>query len=189
MQKLTWTIRPTRGAQLIRRCPRCAGNAYENSGRFRINANGGKLDVWLIYKCVRCESTWNLEMYSRVSVGAISRPLYERLLAQDEDFALCCGLDRALLLRNGAIADPSSIAFDVIGDLPAQGEWAQIEIECPLPLDIPVARVIAQRAGISSSGVMRMAKAGQIRASFDPRKAHLTRNISFEMMGPKPDGW
>lgn len=30
---------------------------FVNTGRFRVNANGNRLDVWLIYQCERCKHT------------------------------------------------------------------------------------------------------------------------------------
>lgn len=46
-----WIVTPQRLPAVIRRCPKCGQKTeFENSGRFRVNANGRLLDVWLIYR-------------------------------------------------------------------------------------------------------------------------------------------
>ncbi|WP_084023929.1 DUF1062 domain-containing protein [Clostridium taeniosporum] len=34
---------------------------YINSGKFRVNANKNNIDIWLIYQCEKCKSTWNFK--------------------------------------------------------------------------------------------------------------------------------
>ena len=41
--------------KIIRRCGGCGKKmVFECAGKFRVNANGRRLDVWLIYRCQRC---------------------------------------------------------------------------------------------------------------------------------------
>lgn len=75
---------------------------FVNSGKFRVNANGNKISVWLIYRCRKCKHTWNLTIYERVKPDKISPELYELFLENDEDTAYQYGYDRDFLKRNKA---------------------------------------------------------------------------------------
>ena len=51
---------------VIRNCPKCGRKTYfVNTKKFRVNANGNKLDVWLIYQCEECKHTLNISIYER----------------------------------------------------------------------------------------------------------------------------
>ncbi|MBQ6235174.1 MAG: DUF1062 domain-containing protein [Clostridia bacterium] len=90
----------------IRVYHRCGGcgkkQEFCNSGRFRVNANGSRIDVWLIYRCKKCKHSWNLTVYERVSPSKIPPDLYALFLENDEETASRYGNDLAFLKRNHA---------------------------------------------------------------------------------------
>ncbi|WP_243015095.1 DUF1062 domain-containing protein, partial [Brevibacillus borstelensis] len=48
----------------IKYCKKCGKKTeYVCSGLFRVNAQCKYLDIWLIYKCSNCDSTWNMTIY------------------------------------------------------------------------------------------------------------------------------
>ncbi|MEM9487490.1 MAG: DUF1062 domain-containing protein [Myxococcota bacterium] len=101
-----WTIIPLSTPRVWRRCRGCGDTrAFASSDRFRINANQRRLDVWLIYRCVHCEATWNREIFARVSPEAIERDLYGRLLGNDRSTAWRCAFDVAGLRARGLRVD------------------------------------------------------------------------------------
>lgn len=51
--------------------------AFINSGKFRVNANGNRVDVWLIYRCKNCKHSWNLAIYERMRPSKIKKDDYE----------------------------------------------------------------------------------------------------------------
>ena len=53
-----------------------------------MNANGKRLDVWLIYRCERCGATWNQEIFSRVKPSRIDKELYQAFLDNDWETAM-----------------------------------------------------------------------------------------------------
>lgn len=72
----------------IRNCPKCGRKTYfKNTKKFRVNANGNKLDVWLIYQCEECMHTLNISIYERQKVFSISKEEYQCFLNNDEHFA------------------------------------------------------------------------------------------------------
>ena len=90
----------------IRVYHRCGGcgrkQEFVNSGRFRVNANGNRIDVWLIYRCKKCKHSWNVTVFERVSPAKIPPGLYDLFLENDEDTAARYGNDIAFLKRNHA---------------------------------------------------------------------------------------
>jgi len=87
--------------RVYHRCGSCGKKRqFANTGRFRVNANGKKVDVWLIYQCVKCKYTWNLAIYERTKPGKISMEEYRMFLENDEELACRYGNDKAFLKRN-----------------------------------------------------------------------------------------
>ena len=66
---------------IIRNCPKCGRKAhYINTKKFRVNANGNILDIWLIYQCAECKHTLNLAIYGRKKVSSITKDEYQCFL-------------------------------------------------------------------------------------------------------------
>lgn len=92
-----------RKIKVFHRCGGCGKKQeFQNSGKFRVNANGNKVDVWLIYRCKKCKHSWNLTIYERTKPAKISRELYELFLSNDADTAITFGNNVDFLKRNKA---------------------------------------------------------------------------------------
>ncbi|WP_421915708.1 DUF1062 domain-containing protein [Mesorhizobium sp.] len=64
--RIRWTITPGTAPQPLINCNRCGTlKAYRCSGKFRVNANGKRIDVWLIYCCMDCDNSWNFGIMER----------------------------------------------------------------------------------------------------------------------------
>ncbi len=138
------------------------------SGNFRVNAQKKALDVWLIYRCAACDTTWNMEIFSRVAPHALEKELYEGFLRNDSALAARYAYDRMLLQKNHAEADFDAIPFEVEGDTPKA--WAQ-----PAPITVALTcafgarldRLLAQKLRLSRTEVQRLTQAGEIRLTND----------------------
>jgi hypothetical protein len=70
---ITWKITPLAPPIPHRHCPGCkTDRPFHCSGKVRLNANGRRLDAWLIYRCATCDRTWNLPLLDRVSRSGLS---------------------------------------------------------------------------------------------------------------------
>ena len=85
---------------------RCGGcgkkQEFINSCKFRVNANGKNVDVWLIYRCNKCKHPKNLTIYERTRPGKIPQDMYESFLSNDMDTAMEYGNNIEFLKRNNA---------------------------------------------------------------------------------------
>src|SRR5271166_2979487 len=82
--RVRWTIVPQAAPQPWIVCRNCGGlKAFRCSGKIRLNANGRKLDAWLIYKCTTCENTWNRPIFERRSIRDVSPAVLEALQSND----------------------------------------------------------------------------------------------------------
>lgn len=89
--------------KIYHRCGGCGKKQeFLNSGKFRVNANGNRVDVWLIYRCKKCKHSWNLTIYERRKPSKISSEEYELFMENDFELANQYGNDIEFLKRNNA---------------------------------------------------------------------------------------
>lgn len=91
------------GIKVYFRCGGCGKKQeFINSYKFRVNANGKSVDVWLIYRCKKCKHPKNLTIYERTRPGKIPQDMYESFLSNDMDTAMEYGNNIEFLKRNNA---------------------------------------------------------------------------------------
>ena len=77
------------GKRVYFRCGGCGRKReFINSCKFRVNANGKHVDVWLIYRCSKCKHSKNLTIYETTRPGRIPVDLFESFLCNDMETAL-----------------------------------------------------------------------------------------------------
>lgn len=89
--------------KIIRKCGGCGKKQeFINTYKFRVNANGNRVDVWLIFRCKKCKHSWNLTIYERKKPSRIDADEYRLFLENDYDFAMEYGKNIEVLKRNNA---------------------------------------------------------------------------------------
>ena len=94
-------------------CSRCRDiRPFRCSEKFRLNANGKRLDAWLIYRCGSCDNTWN-------------RPVLERRNRRDIDplVPACAGGKRP---RSGYAATRSTSQACGTGPSGSRSSWTSM---------------------------------------------------------------
>lgn len=100
-KKIEYKNVPAESFAVIRKCSGCGKKVhYVNTKRFRVNANGNRLDVWLIYQCEKCKHTLNLTIYERRKPSSVPEEEYQRFLDNDEALAEEYGRNVAFLKKN-----------------------------------------------------------------------------------------
>ena len=163
-----WTITPRTAPRPWLNCSRCGGpRCYRSSGKVRVNANGRRIDAWLIYRCTDCDSSWNRPVVERREVSAIRPEFLAALQANEPELARRLAFDVTALKR---WTDHVQEFDDVVVDKRVLSERPQpvllLEIECRLPRQIGLRadRLLATELQMSRSCLQRLEKAAQIRA-------------------------
>lgn len=168
LRKIEYEIVLKDSFQIIRNCPECGRKAhYINTKKFRVNANGNKLDIWLIYQCEECKHTLNLAIYERRKVSSIPKDEYQSFLDNDERLAEMYGKNVQLFRTNKADIDFGRLHYDFVklhdtveGD--GFGEQLVITIKNPHQLKIRPEKQIAMVLGLSRNQVKNMLEQGEI---------------------------
>ncbi len=171
--------------RFIKTCPRCKHPYYENSGCFRVNANGKRLDIWLICRCEHCKTIWNLSVYERIDRTKLQTEQYDAYIRNDHALILQHVFDPAFLQKNRAVLDCEGIAIQPVGTIPPEGTAAQILATSDYPLPLPAGRVIALLLNVSLSRVRRMQNEGTLLFNGDLRATKAAKAFSFTLL----DGW
>lgn len=153
---------------IIRNCPKCGRKTYyTNTKKFRVNANGNRLDVWLIYQCTECKQTFNISIYERQKVTSIPQKEYQWFLNNDEQFAEMYGKNMQLFRKNKAVIDFEKVNYDFV-KLDETMEYGDFE-ECvvivvnnPYQLKIRPEKQIAEILGLSRSQVKNLLDKGKM---------------------------
>lgn len=126
--------------------------AYRCSDKFRVNANGKRIDVWLIYRCIDCDNSWNFGIFERCNRRDIEPTLLTALESNDPTLARHHAFD-VVALRNrvGRVEEFSDVAVQKR----SLGERGATTLEIRLGLEMPTSlrldRLLAGELGISRS--------------------------------------
>lgn len=111
---IEYRIIPKDSYRIYRNCANCKSKmTYMNTNCFRVNANGNKVDIWLIYQCTKCRHTYNLTIYERKKPSEINPNEYNKFLANDKNLAVKYGSDKQFFAKNKAEIDYSSMTYSV----------------------------------------------------------------------------
>ncbi|WP_167956147.1 DUF1062 domain-containing protein [Anaerosporobacter faecicola] len=164
-KKWNYEIVPEESYEVIRNCSGCGCKShYKNTNRFRVNANGNRIDVWLIYQCEKCKHTWNLTIYERQRPEEIPSTEYQKFLSNDSMTAMKYGTNRNLFMKNHGDIDWKNHPYQIVGEITEGQRKAgnQLLITNPYDLKIRTDKVIAEVLGISRSQEKELEKNASI---------------------------
>jgi hypothetical protein len=154
---MVWRVEALALPALSLPCARCARvSSFICTERFRVNANGGLLDVWLLYRCVACAEVHKERVMRRAPVRSIS---CERLASHQ-------GGDAALVRACAfSLARGVDVPHRVLrAPLPGCGGFIA-RIEQPEPCGARWDRLLARELGWSRSRIAREAERGALQVN------------------------
>ncbi|AOR25146.1 DUF1062 domain-containing protein [Clostridium taeniosporum] len=167
LNKYQWEIIPKNLPIVIRNCPKCNEKVhYINSEKFRVNANKNSIDVWLIYQCEKCKSTWNMAIYERIKPYDINKYEYEEFLSNDKELALKYAFNLSIYNKSKAKVILEHINYALIKKkletyYSTENELI-IEIVCKYPIELRVDKLLSDQLKISRNKIKNMHKKGLI---------------------------
>ncbi|MFA1543575.1 DUF1062 domain-containing protein [Actinomadura monticuli] len=157
---LPWVVRRTGLPLLSLRCAACGPeSAAVGEGRFRVNANGKLLDVWLLVRCSSCDRTIKLTVHERVPVRSFDPADLRGYRENDPELVASRLLDPLLARRNRFALDwRGAWRLDAPPPRP-DGPWpVRVEVVLEDPVPVRPDRLIARGLGLSRSEVLRRIK-------------------------------
>ncbi|MFS8112802.1 DUF1062 domain-containing protein [Rhizobium jaguaris] len=152
--KLRWTINPRTAPQPWIACSGCGClKPFKSSGRVRLNANGKKLDAWLIYKCSDCDKTWNRTLFERQAIRGLNPPALAALQGDDPDWIRAREFDLNALSRKAQRIDEfadADVQREVLGETDG-GSVLEIDLAIALPFNLRLDRLLASELSVSRS--------------------------------------
>lgn len=163
MKKIQWEVQYHSLPAALKYCKKCGKKtAFFCSGQFRVNAQKRCLDIWLVYKCPECDTTWNAKVYSRVSPQALAFSLLDGFHKNEEELVRRYAFDRGFLQRNGA--EEALPPYSVLGDTFAPGEAVTLEIKSKYPLPVKVSSIVKGKLGLSQREYLQFITEGKIKS-------------------------
>lgn len=167
LKKYQWELVPENLPIVKRNCPKCNEKThYINSEKFRVNANKNNIDIWLIYQCEKCKSTWNMTIYDRIKPGNINKYEYEKFLSNDKELAREYAFNLSIYNKNKAEVILEDINYKLIQKnletYYINENELVIEIVCKYPIELRVDKLLSDKLGISRSKIKNMHKKGVV---------------------------
>lgn len=185
MKKVVWEVQYPSPPTAHRYCKKCGKKTeYISSGLFRVNGQRKRLDVWLIYKCSACDTTWKSTIYSRINPKSLGTELLELFHSNDAALAVKYAMDVDLLRKNGAEAGLPP--FEIIGEeISMDSTPIQLCITSRHPSQIKVAAILRHKLGLSQRAFESMVEKGQIksRIGLDFKKCKLDKEVLLQLYG------
>ncbi|WP_105419031.1 DUF1062 domain-containing protein [Neorhizobium sp. T25_27] len=176
---LEWTATPKTPPRPILACSGCGlSRPFHSSGRIRLNANGKRLDAWLIYRCIACDGTWNRPIFERQTIRAIDPVMLDAMQASTPDFVARIEFDaQALKAKAGRIEESDDIEMRK-AVLRHDADWRRIAITLalPYPTGLRLDRLLAAELQLSRSRLQALFDRQEIRIGPE-RKDALKRGI------------
>ena len=171
IKKIEYRLEPKESFDVLRNCSGCGCKTlFKNTGNFRVNANGSKIDVWLIYQCQDCKHTYNLTVYERQRPEAIPKEEYKQFLENAKEMAHKYGICADFFIKNKAEIDWKDMEYDIVEESTIGGEHADIVehmenhliIKNDCHLRLRADKVAAELLGVSRSQLKTLETSGSI---------------------------
>ncbi|MBE1710307.1 MULTISPECIES: DUF1062 domain-containing protein [Mesorhizobium] len=160
--RIHWAITPEIAPRPLINCNRCGGvKAYRCSGKFRVNANGKRIDVWLIYRCVDCDNSWNFGIFERCNRRDIEPVLLQALESNDAGLARRHAFDIVALRKLvGCVEEFPDVAVHkrLLGGASESAVALELQLGLEMPTSLRLDRLLASELGISRSRLQTLAE-------------------------------
>jgi hypothetical protein len=142
------------------RCVDCRSeSATTGEGRFRVNANGKRLDVWLLVRCLSCDRTSKLTVHERASVKSFDPAVLHGYRVNDRELVASRLLDPLFARRNRFTLDwAEAWRLDAPSGCLDEAWPVQVEVVFEDPVPVRPERLIARGLGLSRNEVLRRIK-------------------------------
>jgi len=162
IKKVTWRVIPTSMPSIIRHCSKCNKKMnFYCSEKFRANANQTRVDIWLIYKCTKCDSTWKLTISKGIKPRDLPAGLFDKFVDNDRDLAWMYAFDRNFLKQNACTVEYAGIEYAIDG-VEGFRDPIQVQLQSPYIFDLKLSALLAKALGVSIGQIKKHVENGKI---------------------------
>jgi hypothetical protein len=173
-----WEVTPLASPRLIRHCPGCnETRPFVCAGTFRVNAHRKRLDVWLNYRCERCDAAWKCPVIERQPVAEIEPQRLEAFFRDDPLLAHRLAFD-IVKTQRAPIDATTEVHVKRLTVAPTIDDLAPlcIRLAVPLPCNVRLDRLLAQQLRMSRAALQEFDRRGDLRV-WPPRDRALRTTI------------
>lgn len=167
-RKSLWAIRELGLPAIVRPCVSCRSTRHRPTGKFRVNASGKNLDVWMLIGCESCDRTSKIPIHERIHVRALDHERLVMFEKNDPAMVRQMAMDTALAGKAGYQLDWNG-TWELETDLPfyelerADSAPLEVTVRYELPVPVRVDKLLMAGFGLSRSAVRGMVDSGRIR--------------------------
>jgi len=180
VRNIVWDIQCMSPPLVIQYCKKCGKKTeYMSSEQFRVNAQRKYLDIWLIYKCTKCDTTWNATIYSRIGSKSINKHLLDRFHNNDEALSREYAMNTGLLQQNGV--EVQTPIYKILGEDFLVYESVELKIKSDFHFPVKVSVLLREKLKLSQSRLISLIDDGIITSApqQDLRKVRLNDCITI----------
>ncbi|MFG6200610.1 DUF1062 domain-containing protein [Nonomuraea sp. JJY05] len=178
MGLVEWLIRGTRLPEMMKPCVDCSSKLHRPSGKFRMNANGKLLDVWLLVLCAQCGRTSKVAIHERVPVAVLGNERIRRYEENDSASFEAAMMDQNIARRNNYRLDWEGVWRLEARPVTPSGGRVRVRFEVPAPIR-PV-KILMRGLALSRGKVIEAVDVGRIAMSIDVN-AKVCRDFEFRV--------
>ncbi|WP_426483161.1 DUF1062 domain-containing protein [Chryseobacterium sp. R2ACT005] len=167
--KHIWEVKAKNTPLLKKKCNHCNSDRFYCSDKFRLNAQKKNIDIWLIYRCVKCSNTYNMTVFSRIRTESVSKELFNKFSENDTEIAWEYAFSQEIRKKNNIEADLESVAYEILyNTIPVEdlinmdGEIISFQIQCSFDFNVRASTVIRTCLGLSSSKLNLLLDSGTV---------------------------
>ncbi|MCS7478485.1 DUF1062 domain-containing protein [Umezawaea endophytica] len=187
-RKALWVVRELGLPAVVKACVSCRSTRHHPTGKFRVNASGKLLDVWMLICCELCGRTSKIPVHERVHVRSLD---HERLLMFEDNapaMVRALATDTALAGKAGHRLDWNG-TWDLETDSPfhdlERGASVEVVVRFELPVPVRVEKLLTTGLGLSRSAVADLVDSGRVRLPLAVG-ARAREDFTFVVLAP-PD--
>ncbi|MGO1597146.1 MAG: DUF1062 domain-containing protein [Sphingobacterium sp.] len=128
-----------------------------------MNSNKKNIDIWLIYRCVKCRKAYNMTLFSRIKSELIDKRLFNKFQENNTELAWKYAFSHDTRCRNNVESDLRSVEYEVLYDRilledlqNSESEFSIFKIRYPLDFSLKLAKLISTCLGLSSQKLSQL---------------------------------
>lgn len=144
-----WEVKVKNTPLLRRKCNHCDSDRFYCSEKFRMNAQKKNIDIWLIYRCIKCDNTYNMTIFFRTKPELINKDLFNKFSENNTEIAWEYAFSNEASRKNNVELDFGSVKYDIHYDnisvediLNFDSEIVIFKIKCPFGFSLKLSSVI-----------------------------------------------